>query len=104
MNEIANNGNGSQNLPTGLEGGKIEYPITFELKAVMLGTENDDDNMEKLIEVFKKLGIVYQYRDKKLSSKGAYVSYTFVTTLTSKSQMDSMYEELKKIKELKFAV
>jgi len=83
---------------------KIEFPISFELKAVMLGTENDDDNKEKLVNVFQNHEIDYKYHNKKLSSKGAYVSYTFEVTLNNKLQMDSMYEDLKKIKELKFAV
>ena len=83
---------------------KIEFPISFELKAVMLGTENDDDNKEKLVNVLQNHEIDYKYHNKKLSNKGAYVSYTFEVTLNNKLQMDSMYEDLKRIKELKFAV
>lgn len=104
MKNITNNGGGNIKSHPDIEGKKIEFPVTFQLKAVMIGTENDDDNKMKLISVFKNLKIVYLYLDKKVSSKGTYVSYTFTVTLKSQLEMDKMYAELKKIKELKFAV
>lgn len=86
------------------EGREIEFPVTFHLKAVMKGTNNDDENKQKLVGVFVKHGIEYQYSDKKVSSKGSYVSFTYQVTLTNHEQMKLLYDDLKKIKELKFAV
>lgn len=83
---------------------KIEFPITFQLKAVMVETSDDENNKGKLVEIFKKLNISNNYIDKKVSSKGSYVSYTYEITVKDKLQMDTMYADLKKIKELKFAV
>lgn len=86
-----------------LEGTEIEFPVTYKLKAVMTGSD-DESNTMKLIGVFKKLHIEHKYLDKKVSSKGSYVSYTFEVSLNSREQMNKLYTELKKIKELKFAV
>ena len=98
------NSNGRPKTADDFKGQEIEFPVTYQLKAVMIGTENDDDNKEKLVEVFKKLNIPYKYLDKRMSTKGAYVSFTYEVTLESKSQMDRFYTQLKTIKELKFAV
>jgi len=98
------NGDGSSGFKNNIEGQEIEFPVTFNLKAVMLGTENDDDNKQKLVNIFKKLKIAYNYLDKKVSSKGAYVSFTYRVTVIDKTQMNALYADLKLIKELKFAV
>lgn len=98
------NGDGSSGIKNSIEGQEIEFPVTFNLKAVMLGTENDDDNKQKLVNVFKKLKIDYKYLDKKVSSKGAYASFTYNVTVINKMQMNALYADLKLIKELKFAV
>lgn len=96
--------NGSANTPTELQGQSIEFPVTFELKAVMAGTEKDAEHMKKLETVFSNLKIKYGYLHKKESSKGSYVSFTYKVTLIDKEQLDSLYVNLKEIKELKFAV
>ena len=85
-------------------GKEIEFPVTYQLKAVMIGTENDDDNKQKLVTIFLKRNIEYRYLNKKVSSKGSYVSLSYQVTLTSREQMNMLYADLKKIKELKFAV
>jgi putative lipoic acid-binding regulatory protein len=99
-----NNGESSKNEAINFDGKEIEFPVSYQLKAVMVGTENDDDNKEKLVTLFKKLEIPYQYHDKKISSKGSYTSFTYIVTIDNREQMDKLYAELKKIKELKFAV
>ena len=104
MEDYNKNGNGGAKSAADIKGKEIEFPVTYQLKAVMTGTENDDDNKEKLVEVFNKLNIQYKYHDKRVSSKGAYVSFTYVVTIEDKAQMNMLYNDLKAIKELKFAV
>jgi putative lipoic acid-binding regulatory protein len=106
------NGNGKSSTeklsgpsnPIDLKEQKIEYPITYNLKAVMDGARFDDDNKNDLVTVFKDLEIVYAYLDKKLSSKGTYVSFTYQVTLISKDQLYKMYDGLRAIESLKFAL
>jgi putative lipoic acid-binding regulatory protein len=98
------NGNGQQNnRPDIFEGKEIEFPVTFQLKAVMIGT-TDKENKQKLEKVFEENKVNYAFTEKKESSKGAYTSYTYEVTLNDKAQMDSMYTGLKEIEELKFAI
>lgn len=102
MNENRVNGKGKSIKD--LEGTEIEFPVTYKLKAVMIGTEDEDGNTKKLVNVFTSLHIEHKYLDKKVSSKGSYISYTYEVSIDSREQMNTLYAELKKIKELKFAV
>ena len=86
------------------EGEEIKFPVTFQLKAVMVGTGKDDTHKSELEGVFTKQKVAFEYLDKKESSKGAYTSFTYQVTLDNRIQMDALYADLKKIKELKFAV
>jgi putative lipoic acid-binding regulatory protein len=90
--------------PIDLKSQKVNYPVTFKLKAVMDGTRFDDDNKNDLVTVFKNLNIDYSYLDKKLSTKGTYVSFTYKVTLADQDQMYKMYDGLRAIESLKFAL
>ncbi len=90
--------------PVDFKDQQVEYPVTYNLKAVMDGTRFDDDNKEDIVNVFKDLDIAYAYQDKKLSSKGNYVSFTYKVTLNDKDQMYKMYEGLRALDSLKFAL
>ena len=46
------NGNSKNNDP--FQNEKIEFPVTFELKAVLDASSADDENMKNISTVFKK--------------------------------------------------
>lgn len=87
-----------------MDGKAIEFPVTFELKVVMMGTDTDIENKGKLVAVFTKLKINHNYLNKKTSSKGTYTSFTYRVTLVGKQQMDHLYAVLKDVEGLKFAL
>ena len=97
------NGNGKPH-PDFKKEQQIEFPVTFDLKAVMLGTTEDEVNKSRLEEVLSKGKILFRFLHQKLSKKGNYVSYTYSVTLQSKQEMDRLYSELKGVKGLKFAL
>gem|GEM_PF-37183 len=110
---IKNNGrNGKSNLfkkqgpsqPVDMQGQTLKFPVSFNLKAVMTGTRFDDDNKQDIVSVFSKLNIAYTYLDKKVSKNGTYTSFTYKVTISSKDQMYKMYELLRAIENLKFAL
>ena len=100
---MKNQNGGAQNADP-FKDKEIEYPVSFELKAVMVMEENAGDNKKKLEAVFTKQKVKNQFISDKISSKSTYISYTYGITLTSKGQMESMYNDLKKVKGLKFAL
>ena len=87
-----------------MENAKIEFPVTFELKAVLDASGSDKDNMKSLSEVFSRQEISNSYIGNKKSSKGTYVSYNYKVTLQSKPQLEKLYSDLKNVPGLKFAI
>jgi len=96
--------NGKPKIQVDLSDQEVKYPIDFDFKALMDATINDDENKENIIEVFQKNNIKYLYHDKKISTKGTYVSFTFKITIISKEVMQKFYADLKAVKGLKFAL
>ncbi len=101
--KASTNGN-LDNLNKSIENVKIEFPVTFELKVVFETSYSDEENKNRLSEVFNKLTIKYSYIGNKKSSKGTYVSYNFKVTLQSKPQLEMLYSDLKNVQGLKFAL
>ncbi|NOY50826.1 MAG: DUF493 domain-containing protein [Chlorobi bacterium] len=83
---------------------EINYPVKFNFKAMMDGYIADDLNKQALVDAFVKFDIKYVYHDKKISSKGTYVSFTYTITIVDKHIMRDFYEHLKTVEGLKFAL
>ena len=83
---------------------EIEFPVTYELKAVMVKEDTVDENRKRLETVFTKQKVEHHFISDKISSKANYISYTYSVTLTSKVQMQELYAGLKNVKGLKFAL
>ena len=96
------NGNGKSTDP--FKDKKIEFPVTFELKAVMVEEIDKGSNKQKLESVFDRQQVAGKFVSDKISSKGSYISYTYRVTLNSKKQLDQLYDDLKKVEGLKFAL
>jgi len=96
--------NGKAKQPKDFNKEEINYPITFEFKAMMDGYIADDINKQSIVEAFNKFDIEYTYSDKKISSKGTYVSFTYRITIVSKVLMQEFYKHLKTVDGLKFAL
>ena len=105
MTKISTPENGK---PTGdnnpIENAKIEFPVTFKLKAVMDNSYSEEENKKKIISVLSDLKIKNNFIDLAKSSKGTYTSYHYQITLISKPQMETLYENLKNIPGLKLAI
>ena len=102
MEKNTTNGNSKNNDP--FQNEKIEFPVTFELKAVMVESGDGAANKKKLEKVFSDQDVDYKYIAEKVSSKGSYISYTYSVSMASKDQLDKTYGALKNVEGLKFAV
>ncbi len=105
MSKLVNleNGNSTNsNLP--MENVQLEFPVTFQLKAVMYTSGSDDENKKKLVDVFNNLKVKNKFTNSKKSSKGTYISYNYKVTLISKAQLETLYENLKSVQGIKFAL
>ncbi len=101
--KISSNGR-PKDLNKELEGVEIEFPVSFQLKAVIEGSDNEEESKRNIVAVLGELKIPNEFNGTKVSSKGTYTSYHFNITLTSKTQMKKMYEAMKSIPGFKFAL
>jgi len=93
-----------KNIEDVTQNAKVEFPVTFDLKAVINTTISEKENMTNLVAVFDALKVNNSYIGNKKSSKGTYVSYNYKVTLISKSQLEKLYDDLKSVPGLKFAL
>lgn len=105
MLDNRSNSNHGHKQTQGLPGNKkLKYPVTYHLKAVLeasLGEEKDKKNLEV---VFTSVKVPYSFLDSKPSSKGNYISYTYKVTLQNEQQLQKLYDDLKGVAGLKFAL
>ena len=105
MLDNRSNGNHGQNNISGLPGNKkLKFPVSYHLKAVLeasLGEEQDKKNLEV---VFESQKVPYSFIEQRPSTKGNYISYTYKVTLQNEPQLQALYNELKGVTGLKFAL
>ncbi len=103
QNKVPNSGN-TNDVNEAIKNARVEFPVTYELKAVIDASASDINNMKKISNIFKKLNISNSYVGNKKSSKGTYVSYNYEVTLQNRTQLEQLYVDLKEIPGLKFAL
>lgn len=98
-------GNNSKKNIQGIPGNKkLKFPVSYPLKAVLenaLGEEQDKKNLET---VFVLQNVPYSFMEQRPSTKGNYISYTYKVTLQNERQLQALYDELKGVTGLKFAL
>ncbi|MBT3173830.1 MAG: DUF493 domain-containing protein [Lentimicrobiaceae bacterium] len=105
MSDIQTPENGDDKGNTdAFNGAKLEFPITFHLKAVLDASLSNEEHIKNIEDTLNKLNIENKYLSCNVSSKGTYTSYHFEVTIISKSQMETMYDNIKKLSGFKFAL
>jgi putative lipoic acid-binding regulatory protein len=82
---------------------EIEFPVTFDIKIIRIAAL-DIKGKEEISEIFNKCKILHKNWRTKASSKGTYNSYTIAVTIDNENQMTLLYERLKELKGIKWAV
>ncbi len=104
INNRLNGNHGRKTVSSPLDKEKLRFPVSYHLKAVLeasLGEETDRQNLEA---IFESVHVPYTFHGIKSSTKGNYISYTYKVTLQNKSQMLELYDKLKSVEGLKFAL
>ncbi len=94
----------SAGAPLRMNNEELQFPVTFRLKAFLTTVLPDKENKSRLVHVFDTLKIGYIYHGALRSNKGNYVSYTYEITITDHPTLHRLYELLKEIDNLKFAL
>lgn len=83
---------------------QIEFPVTYVLKVVVTLQHTPEVHQQEIEKLLKMQDVLFRFMDAKKSSKGSYISFSIKTTLMNKEQMDRVYEDLKALPGIKFAV
>lgn len=104
MSTMDKDGKKDHPLGAAAEGKQVEYPVSYELRTVFDSTHNAAINKRNLELVLEDAKVSYTFIKSKPSSKGNYVSITMRVTLEDEKQMKVLYERLKLLPGIKFAV
>ena len=84
---------------------KIEYPITFDLKVIMISEPGDNPNMVALDNILEDLSIELKKNwTLKKSKSGNYTTYTGKIKVVTQEQMHELYGKLNEHPDVKFAL
>ncbi len=84
--------------------GKLEFPVNFNLKVVMELNDKPELMQDDIENLLDSLHIEHVFDSLKTSNKGNFLSYTFQVTLLGQLQMSNMYDALKNLPGIKFAL
>ena len=82
----------------------VNYPVKFDLKAIILASIKSDDSIAAMEELFKKFEVPFSNWRTKSSSGGKYLSYTVSVDIATHEILEKLYTELKTVPGLKFAL
>lgn len=83
---------------------KVKFPVKFDLKVIMTTQEKDQDNIDLLEPLLKKLNISFGKWSHKPSGKGTYTSYSVSVKIISQEILTQVYNDLKTVPGVKMAL
>ncbi len=89
---------------TASEDQKLQFPQHFDIKIIIDAAIAIDNSKKNIASTFDGCKVEFDFVNVRASVKGSYYSFTYSIRLESKSQMDMVYNALKNIPGLKFAL
>lgn len=83
---------------------KILFPQNFDIKVIVAAVIPIEESKANISRVFSDCRTVHSFVSVRASSKGNYITYTYNIDLDSQEQMNAVYEALKQVPEIKFAL
>jgi len=83
---------------------KLKFPVKFDLKVIMTTLDDNQENIDALEPVLKKLNISFGKWSHKPSGKGTYTSYTVSVRIISQEILTQLYKDLKTVPGVKMAL
>ncbi|MBR0176773.1 MAG: DUF493 domain-containing protein [Bacteroidales bacterium] len=83
---------------------KLLFPQNFDIKVIVAATVPIDESKANIGRVFTECRTVHSFVSARASAKGNYITYTYNIDLDSQEQMNAVYDRLKTIPEIKFAL
>ena len=83
---------------------KIQFPQNFDIKVIVAASVPIQESKANISRVFSECKTVHSFVSTRASTKGSYITYTYNIDLDSQEQMNAVYDGLKQVPEIKFAL
>ena len=83
---------------------KIQFPQNFDIKVIVAAVIPIEESKANISRVFSECRAVHSFVSARASAKGSYITYTYNIDLESQEQMNAVYDGLKSVPEIKFAL
>lgn len=83
---------------------KLLFPQNFDIKVIVAAIIPIEESKANISSVFSDCKAVHSFVSARASAKGNYITYTYNIDLESQEQMNAVYDRLKTIPEIKFAL
>ena len=83
---------------------KLIFPQNFDIKVIVAAIVPIEESKANISRVFSDCKTVHSFVSARASAKGNYITYTYNIDLDSQEQMNAVYDGLKTIPEIKFAL
>lgn len=85
-------------------GDAVKYPVRFELKVIFNAESEEKIHRRNLELVLEDSNVKYLFKKSVTSAKGSFVSITSEVVLENQHQLHRMYEQLKLLPGIRFAI
>lgn len=83
---------------------KLIFPQNFDIKVIVAAVIPIEESKANISRVFSECSAVHSFVSARASAKGSYITYTYNIDIESQEQMNAVYEALKQVPEIKFAL
>ena len=83
---------------------KLIFPQNFDIKVIVAASVPIEESKANISNVFSGCKTIHSFVSARASAKGNYITYTYNIDLDSQEQMNAVYNGLKHIPEIKFAL
>jgi len=83
---------------------QVIFPQNFDIKVIVMASVPIDESKANISQVFSKCKTVHSFVSVRSSAKGNYITYTYNIDLDSQEQMNAVYDGLKQVPGIKFAL
>lgn len=83
---------------------KLIFPQNFDIKVIVAAIVPIEESKTNISRVFSDCKTVHSFVSARASAKGNYITYTYNIDLENQEQMNAVYDGLKTIPEIKFAL
>ena len=83
---------------------KLLFPQNFDIKVIVAASIPVEESKANISRVFSECKAVHSFVSVRSSAKGNYITYTYNIDIESQKQMDTVYDALKQVPAIKFAL